>query len=350
MRAKAPILALLVALCVTAAFAQEQLAHAIYVKVNGRTITQENVVEAVKYLIKREYNNVIPEDEEELDNIQKAALRDLVRTILIHDEAAREGVKVDRMYSRQAMAQSGLSPDEITPTIRRLLEADDLFEDMMARSGTPIMSPSPSQIRKFYNDNREDFRSDSQIIVRTIFISADTSRPQAFFKDRAEAVMRELQAVPLNQRTDAFAKKASEISEDVFAQFGGRLTGDSPEAWIPKDFQNLDPSGKPIFPVQMVETIRRLNRRGELRLAVSTEGMHIMYCEDVRGGRVMPFDEASRIIDYVLKTQARNATMRSWLSRVYDRSDVRWHDGSPYEKETLTEILLPSERQGRGQS
>jgi hypothetical protein len=348
MRAKLPLLAVAVLLCVSVAAAGEQLAHAIYVKVNGKTITQENVLEAVRYLVKREFRGIVPEDEEELDNLQKAALRDLVRTILIHDEAAREGVRVDRVYSRQAMAQSGLSPEEITPTIRRMLEADDLFEDLMARSGTPINNPSPSQIRKFYTDNKEDFRSDSQIIVRTIFIAADSSSAQAVFKAKAERVMEELQAVPPGQRTAAFAKKAGEISEDVFAQHGGLLTGDMPDAWIPKDFNNLNPEGEPIFPVQMVEVIRRLNRAGELRLAVSSEGMHIMYCEDVRGGRLMPFDEASRIIDYILKSDARNRRMRAWLSRVYDRSDVRWHDGTPYEKETLTEVLLPSERHTQG--
>jgi GTP-dependent phosphoenolpyruvate carboxykinase len=48
----------------------------------------------------------------------------------------------------------------------------------------------------------------------------------------------------------------------------------------------------------------------------------------------------------VLTERVRNQRLREWINRVYDRSDVRWHDGSRFEKETLTKILLPSERNG----
>ena len=322
----------------------EELAHAIFVKVNGKTITQDNVIEAVKYLIKLEYNNVMPEDEEELEAVQKAALRNLVRTILIHDEAGRMGVKLDRARTKSILANSGLKAEEITPTIRRMLEADDLFEDVMMMSGTPIREPSPKEVKDFYNKNRDEFRTNAFIIVRTIFIADDDSRPQSYFKAQAESLMAQLEAIPLEMRTEAFAKKAEEVSQDVFAEFGGLITADSPERWIPKDFNNLSPDGDPIFPAVMVEAIRRLAFKGEIRLAVSADGMHLMYCEDLQGGKTISWDEASRIIEYVLKQRRRHASMRNWLNRVYDRSDVRWHDGSVYEKEMLTEILLPSER------
>lgn len=322
--------------------AGEQLAHAIFVKVNGKTITQDNVIQAVKYLIKREYNDVVPDDEEELEKIQKAALRDLVRTILIHDEAANNGVKTNR---RRVEAR-GLAPEDITPTIRRMLVADEIFEELMMAAGTPVMEPRPSEIKKFYNENREEFRTNAFVIVRTIFIAEDGVRPQAFFKEQAERLMREIEAVPLAQRTEAFAKKAEEVSQDAFAKFGGLLTAGNPERWIPKDFTNLDPEGREMLPGAMVEAIRRLNRKGQVRLAISAEGMHLMYCEDLRGGRVLPWEEASRIIEYVLKERYKNQRMREWINRIYDRSDVRWHDGTPFEKELLTEILLPSERGG----
>ena len=330
---------------VTAAHAEEELAHAIFVKVNDNNIVQNQVVDTVRYLIKREYNNVMPEDDEELDRIQRAALRDLVRTYLIHDEARRIGLKPDRMMIKSAIANSGLKPEEISPTIRRILEADDLFDDLMMSSGTPISQPSPREVKDFYTKNREEFRSNAFIIVRTIFISADRRR-QAEFKMRAEQLVRQLEAVPLSQRTEAFANTAKEISEDIFGEFGGLLTGDSPERWIPKDFQNTNPDGSSVFPPTMVEEIRRLNNKGEVRLAVSADGMHLLYCEDVRGGQMMGWEEASRIINYVLKQRLRNTRLRGWLNRVYDRSDVRWHDGTKFEKELLTEVLLPSERGG----
>ncbi|MCL2000239.1 MAG: peptidylprolyl isomerase [Planctomycetes bacterium] len=321
----------------------EQLAHAIFVRVNGKTITQDYVIQAMRYLIKREYNDVAPEDEAEMDNLQKAALRDLVRTILIHDEAAELKITLSRARRRNLVESSGLKPEEITPTIRRILEADALFDEIMSASGTPITDPSPREVKSFYNQNREDFRTNAFLIVRTIFIGEDGIRPQSVFKERAERIMMQLEAIPIDQRTEAFAKAARESSQDVFAQFGGLLTGESPERWIPKDFENRTPEGRELFPLPMVEGIRRLNHRGEIRLAVSSDGMHILYCEDVRGGRVLPWEEAARIIDFVLKQRLKNQRMRDWLNRVYDRSDVRWHDGALYEKESLTEVLLPSE-------
>ncbi len=328
----------------TARAGTEQLAHAIFVKVNGKTITQDYVIQAVKYLIKREYNDVPPEDEAEMEIIQKAALRDLVRTILIHDEAANLKINLSRTRRKYLLESSGLKPEEITPTIRRILEADALFEEIMMASGTPIKDPSPKEIKDFYNQNREEFRTNAFIIVRTIFIGEDGIKPQAYFKERAEKIMAQLEAVPPDQRTAAFAKAAQESSQDIFAKFGGLLTGESPEHWIPKDFDNKNPEGKDIFPPPRVEGIRRLNHKGELKLAVSSDGMHILYCEDLRGGRILPWEEASRIIDFVLKQRWKNQRMRDWLNRVYDRSDVRWHDGTLYEKESLTEVLLPSEQ------
>ncbi|MCC8189064.1 MAG: peptidyl-prolyl cis-trans isomerase [Planctomycetes bacterium] len=340
---------LLLALCFAVpagGFAQDSgLVHAIFLRVNSRTITQDEVVEAVRYLIKREYNGVMPEDDEELDKIQRAALRDLVRTILIHEEAGRLNIKVDPRQSKYAQSSSGLRPEEISPTIRRMLEADDLFDDIMMSSGTPVPTPSPREVKDFYNKNREEFRTNAYIIVRTIFLYAERER-QAAYKAEAENMMRQLENVPAAQRTEAFAQMAREKSQDIFAEFGGLLTGDSPERWIPKDFENSNPDGSPIFPPTMVEEIRRLNRKGEIRLAVSADGMHLLYCEDVQGGKVLGWDEAARIIDYVLKQRVRNQRLRDWLGRVYDRSDVRWHDGTAYEKENLTEILLPSERVG----
>lgn len=323
---------------------ETQLAHAIFVKVNGETITQEQVVEVVKYLVRQEYNNVMPQDEEELEKIQDAALRDLIRALLIRSEARKSRVNISSGRLKGLIRQSGLKPDEVTPTIRRIIEADDMFEDLMASSGTPIRDPSPRDIKDFYNENREEFRSSAFIIVRTIFIADDGRREQSFYKRQAEELVEQIKAVPLNRRTEYFAEMAKEVSQDVFAQFGGLLTGDNPEKWIPKDFANKNPDGTDIFPATMMEGIRKLAKPGDVRLAVSADGMHILYCEDSQGGKVMKWDEARNIIEYVLKTRARNRRLRVWLNQIYDRSDVRWHDGTVYEKENLTKILLPSEQ------
>ncbi len=324
--------------------ASAQLAHAIFLKVNGQTITQEQVVEAVKYIIKREYNNVMPEDEQELENIQEAAQRDLVRSLLIHSEAAKLSLSIDSNRLKFIIRASGLTQDEITPAIRRILEADELFSDLMMATGTPLREPSPREIKDFYSKNKNEFSTNSMIVVRTIFIATDDRRPQAYYKSQGEDLMRRLEAVPAAQRTAAFAKAAEETSQDVFAKFGGLLTGGSPERWIPKDFNNRNADGSPIFPPTMVEEIKRLSKPGDLRLAVSADGIHILYCEDVRGGRTVPWSEANDIVEFVLKERYKNRQLRIWLNQIYDRSDVRWHDGAVYEKENLTRILLPSER------
>lgn len=338
--------ALATVLFAASASAQEQMAYAILLKVNDKTITQEQVREMAQLLVKREYNSVMPEDEEELEIILKAAIRELARTHLIHYDAAANGIHLSREDSKRIMRNSGIPPEEITPTIRRVLEADDLFETLMASSGTPISQPSPREVKAFYLENREGFRTNAFVIVRTIFLPAERDR-QSYFKARAEAMIAQLEAVPLSQRTEAFAKQAREYSQDMFAEYGGLLTGDSPEPWIPKEFNNVKPDGSPLLPPTMAEEIRRLNRKGELRLAVSAEGMHLLYCEDVQGGKELSWDEATRLIDFVLKQRVRNERLRAWLSRVYDRSDLRWHDGTRYEKEELTEVLLPSERVGK---
>ncbi|MDR0361496.1 MAG: SurA N-terminal domain-containing protein [Planctomycetota bacterium] len=335
---------ILVALVFLGAARAQELAYAIFIRVNGRPITQENVAHAMRFLLKREFHDQMPYDEREQELLQRAAIRDLVRTYLIHDEARKLGVKANRSYTQRAIAAAGFKQEEASPTIRRMLEADDLFDDIMMNQGTPIKNPSPREIKDFYNKNRDSFRNDAFIVVRTIFIADDGSRPQSYFKSRAEDLLQTLSATPPSMRTDAFAKAAQESSQDIFGQFGGLLTGAAPEPWMPQEFNNESEDGKPIFPEEMVAAIRRLKTRGEIRMAVSAEGFHLLYLEDIRGGNILGWDEASRIIDYYLKQRYRNERMRSWIGRVYDRSDVRWHDGSSYEKSRLTEILLPSER------
>lgn len=323
---------------------EAELAHAIFVKVNGQTITQEQVLEAAKYLIKREYNSVTPEDEEELDEIQQAALRDLVRTYLILDTAKRSGINVTpEMYKRRERS-SGLKQEEVTPTIRKMLVVDDVFEELMMMQGTPINQPSPREVKEFYAKNRDEFKTNTFIVVRTIFLPLDPRRSQAFMKNQGDTLMQQIAAIPMPQRTEGFAAAAKEYSQDVFSEHGGLLTGDAPEKWIPKDFNNDTPDGRSMFPPTMVEEIRRLNKPGDIRLAVSADGIHLVYCEDVRGGEEISWGEAKRIIEYVITERVRNKRLRQWLNRIYDRSDVRWHDGTVFDKNSLTEILLPSER------
>ncbi len=344
-RAAALLLFALLLLPALARAGESELAHAIFVKVNGKTITQEQVLDAVNFIVRREYNDVMPEDEAVLDNVNEAALRDLVRTYLIHDAVDHSTeVNITPERVKRVERSSGMSQELITPTIRMMLLADELFEELMMSEGTPVSQPSPKQVKDFYAENRDEFRTNVQFIVRTIFIPTIGRRPQAYFKAQGEELMATIQAVPLSQRTEAFANAARQYSQDVFAEFGGLLTGGGEERWIPQDFNNKNPDGGDIFPATMVEEIRRLARPGELRLAVSADGVHLLYCEDVRGGRDVPWAEAKRIIEYVLTERARNQRLREWINRVYENSDVRWHDGTAFEKETLTKILLPSER------
>lgn len=342
---------LLFAAAAPARAGEAELAHAIFVKVNGKTITQEQVLDAVRFIVHREYKDVMPEDEETLDMIQEAALRDLIRTHLIHDAAAAStepnaDIRPTAEMYRRAERSSGLTTEQITPTIRLMLVADEIFANLMMVEGTPISEPSPRQVKEFYAKNRDEFRSEGVFIVRTIFIPLDGRRPQGYFKAQGEELMRTIQAVPMPRRTEAFARAARQYSQDVFAEFGGMLTGDSEDSWIPASFDNKTPDGGDIFPPTMAAEIRALNRAGELRLAVSGDGVHLLYCEDIRHGRDVPWDEAKRIIEYILTEQKRNERLRWWIDRIYDKSDVRWHDGTLFEKATLTKILLPSERNG----
>ncbi len=340
------------ALCCAVLFAlslaragESELAHAIFVKVNGKTITQEQVLDAVNFIVRREYNNVMPEDEEVLDTVQEAAIRDLVRTYLIHDAVEQSTeVEITPDMTKRAERSSGMSQELLTPTIRMMLLADELFENLMMSEGTPVMQPSPKEVKDFYAKNRDEFRTNVQFVVRTIFIPIIGRRPQAFFKAQGEELMAAIQRTPYPRRTEAFANAAREYSQDVFAEFGGLLTGEAEERWIPRDFNNRNEEGGDIFPATMVEEIRKLARPGELRLAVSADGVHLLYCDDVRGGQDVPWTEAKRIVEYVLTERARNQRLREWINRVYENSDVRWHDGTRFERETLTKILLPSER------
>lgn len=262
---------------------------------------------------------------------------------LLLDEGRKLEIKVDDEEVDKRLARSRVKPGSTTRIVRRLIESQVMFDLIMRHEQIPPFQARPKDILKGYHETREQFRQHSIVKVRHIFLPAEDPQSIKLKKQQGTLFKKKIEAqTSLSGRSDFFKALAGEFSQDMFAASGGLIRFSSEgDGWFPQeiDFKNRE-TGKEIFPKAMIRGITGLSKKGEVRgPIVSEKGIHLLYLEDIKGGKYIDRREAYKIIEHLMRLDERRSWLCKWLVDKYERSQVSWHDGSPYEKE----LLLPSE-------
>jgi len=274
-----------------------------------------------------------------LDKLSTASLRELIKAELIEDEAKDlELVADDERVQRYAQGEQ-LQSKEAKSVARRLAKAEALFDEILNKQEIVMRKPSPAEIREYYQKHKDTaFRERCMVKVRSIYMDAgnDPERVKVA-ESKAKLVYEKIAEKNPEQKNEAFAAMASEFSDDAFARQGGQIRlSDDPEGWFVQDFPNKRPDGQPLFPDEMYRGIQTLAKKGAMTAILrSQHGFHILYMEDIKGGRTVPFDQAYKLIEYQLEKLSRNERLLQWLQDKLQRSRVTWHDGDPYPKENI---------------
>lgn len=283
-------LLIIVALCAMSAAAQQQPAppqspagpsamddaRNVVAIVNGEVITREKLDQLYQRLgsqMRMQY---------EKTGGKGQFLENYIRKRLMIQEALKSGFdkRADVIAEMEAAKESALF--------------DRYIRDVVS---APIVTDAA--IRKYYEENKEQFAIPETAKVRHIIVTAQQTGPQARSKEQALEIIRGV-AAELHKHRPAdntegarrvflsrFAEAAQKVSEDGSAPSGGDL------GWVEKGV--LDPK---------FEAAAFAMQPGTLSGVVETSfGYHLIFVEEKRPATTEPFDEVRSAVREFLMAQ-----------------------------------------------
>ncbi|GEM_PF-1782384 len=302
---------------------------AVIAVVNGEPVRKREIEELASYYAT---NMVDAQRGETLTPEQRTqaasrALNTLVRSRLIRQEASRLELNVSDEELEAELEKRNLQDNEIT---RRELKDDLLFDKIMRKEGRPMLVPSPKTVRRFYEKHREAFRTPRLVRVRHISLPRTTEELYEIERRRAERIRRQATA-----QGASFAEIAAQHCPDPADRArGGLLVPPVPhrsDGMFPVEIAALDN----FYPGPFVQAMRSLEPGEVSPVVESDHGFHILYVEDERPAREVPFRDAQARITFYLIDRSRVDRQREWLVDVLRRSHVTWHNGQPIPAEEL---------------
>ncbi len=331
-----------------------RMCHAIVVNINDSQIVQSDLQDMATFLFKQRYGEKPPtftsKEYQRINNLyREMAIRELIKMELIRDEARELEISVEVSEVDRKLRHMRLRKVKGSRMARDMAESELLFDRIMARMGIPSYRPSPREIRDFYAKSRDAFKENCMVIVRSIFLALDDSEDDSLVRRKADLLRRKVISKPRAERSAFFAGIAREFSEDAFKSGGGliRISPD-PQGWFMQDIQNPQRGGRNIFPIAMCRAIKNLTRKNDVSPVIKSErGYHILFLENIKGGRTLPFNDAVPVITRYLEQKERRKRMRKWIRDKWQRTDVKWHDGEPYPLEDILASLQDSKKNGK---
>ena len=182
---------------------------------------------------------------------------------------------------------------------------DDLIDALIARDvRTP--EPTDSECLRYYERNREQFRSGDMVEASHILFAVTPNAPLAAIRARAEAALKELLAKP-----ERFADLAAELSNCPSGAQGGNLGQLGRGDTVPE------------FEAALFED----NAAGVLpRLVNTRHGFHVVLVNRRIEGRQVPFELASRRIAEYLSESVRRKALRQYLRLLAAEAEISGAD------------------------
>jgi parvulin-like peptidyl-prolyl isomerase len=283
-------------------------------RVNGAIIHRDAVRAVVQALAEAQDT---PPDGKQIERLTRDALDSLIAFELLYQESQKRGVAVtdadvDADVSRtkarfanadaydSALQQRGLSAEDVRRDTRKTLAVNALLEQTAWRD---ITIP-PEKVRRFYDENREQFRHPAEIRASHILIRADreaSTLQRAQAQQQAEAVLAQLKAGA------DFAELARQRSQDPgTAGKGGDLGFFSRGAMEPT----------------FEEAAFALNV-GEISGVVTTPyGFHLIKVTDKRPAGYAPLAEVQADISAMLRDEEKRKRQDQLVAQLKQQATV----------------------------
>lgn len=204
------------------------------VKVNGQIIPEDAIQFELERLVRFYSENGVPEDQikGQLPELVERATEQAIGTKLLMDEANRRAAPVseaeieeqlDKVIEqvgglenfKAALAQQSI--DEAA--FRKQLEQGQRIDKLIQEAAKSVSDPTEDELKKFYEDHKDDFKTTERVLAQHILISPDgtesSSKEEA--RQKIEAIRERIAS------GKKFADEAAEHSMCPSGQEGGSL-------------------------------------------------------------------------------------------------------------------------------
>jgi peptidyl-prolyl cis-trans isomerase C len=257
-----------------------------------------------------------PADPRQAAELRRAALDLVISGELVYQAAVAEGIRIPASEI-----------DRQLEVVRSQFASDDEFDDYLEAAGsgryeqrgvierrlmmaayvdsvTEGFSINEEEVRRIYDERRDEFIGDEQIRVAQILIRV---RPQDPSAERAQARERIEQARHRALDGEHFAELAREFSESPLASRGGDL-GYFPRGRMLPEFEQV------VFELSV----------GELSPVFETPyGFNLAKVLDRKQADVQPFDEVKTELFMVLARERTDRALRERVEQLRSAAEIR---------------------------
>ncbi|MCF8028105.1 MAG: peptidylprolyl isomerase [Desulfobacteraceae bacterium] len=265
--------------------------------VNDVEITAQELEQKMQLIRSRYANMGMPIQGEQLVQLRDSILNNLIEKQLLIEESKAQDINVDESEIQEQLnelkgqfesqdafekkiASSGYSEDELKTEMRENLLIRNLIEKKI-ESG---ISVSDEQARKYYQENKEEYKVPEQIRARHILIQTE---PDADEKQKAEAKDKIQEVEKKLQSGQEFSELAKEYSDCQSSEKGGDLGYFRRGQMV----ESFDEAAFALEPGEVSEIVE------------SRFGYHLIKSEDKKPADTKSFDEVKESVREKLRQE-----------------------------------------------
>jgi peptidyl-prolyl cis-trans isomerase SurA len=311
------LIAIAALLLITASTSWGEIVDRVIAVVNDDVITQYELDSTVELILKRNEQNIRPEDRERITaEARKALLDRLIEDLILRQEARRLGIAVreEELTStiQEALAKRNLSIDTLQEALikdgtnyekyREAMRSDMIKTRILQREIRPRVSVTNEEIGAFYQEHRDEY--EGKLRVRLLMIAlpvpaGSDQAAQAAQRTMAESILKRIRA---GEYFEALA------NENSMGQ--GRSGGDI--GYVEKGSMN-----------PIIEEVAFNLKPGEVSGVIETpQGFYIIKALDKRGGGSLSLKATRAEIEERLYAEKMDKKYTEWLAEKRQKAHV----------------------------
>ncbi|BBG66101.1 peptidyl-prolyl cis-trans isomerase PpiD [Hydrogenimonas sp.] len=289
--------------------------NGVVATVNGYNITKAELDRQVGILMPRSFfhSTVTPE---KLKEVEKDALKELVKKHLLLQYAKKRGYKIpDSIVEREekkikkafgsqerfeaALKRSNLTYDEFKKELLNDLLMQKLYDKEIKTDLTE------EDLKEYYEKNKYKFKVPEKIKVRIIYVRNDPTDP----KGHEKALKRAQEALDKIKNGENFADIASKYSNAMSRIKGGDM------GFVHKGM--LD---------EPIEKVAYSLKKGEVSDIVETpKGFYIIKLEEISPAVQLDFDQVKENLKKELKSKYENRKLEAILKQMRQSAEIKYN-------------------------
>jgi peptidyl-prolyl cis-trans isomerase SurA len=309
--------ALAAILLVTATTSWGEVVDRVIAVVNDDVLTKYELDSTVELILKRNEQNIRPEDRERIAaEARKALLDRMIEDLLLRQEARRLGIAVREeeltATIQEALAKRNLSIDTLQEALikdgmdyekyREATRSDMIRARIMQREIRPRVSVTNEEIGAFYQEHRDEY--EGKLRVRLLMIAlpvpaGSDEAAQAVQRTKAEAILKRIRA---GEYFEALANENSMGQQRAGGDIG----------YVEKGSMN-----------PIIEEVAFNLKPGEVSGVIETpQGFYIIKALDKRGGGSLSLKGTRAEIEERIFAEKMDKKYTEWLAEKRQKAHI----------------------------